>query len=141
MLGLEGVLAQQTLALAPRFERRAVDLKAGRPFHKVPKKGFRPSYSSGAPGRTGPRVVLLRDSFGSQLWPFFAETFPRVFYLWPASLTVREVDRRVIVHEHPDVVIRLFAERRLQEPMGSLRVFGGETERSVVRSDVQGGDP
>jgi hypothetical protein len=141
MLGLEGVLAQQTLALAPRFERRAVDLKLGLPFHKVPKRGFRPSYASGAPGLTGPRVVLLRDSFGSQLWPFFAETFPRVFYLWPASLTVREVDRRVIAREHPDVVIRLFAERRLQEPMGALRAFGGETERSVIRSDVPGGEP
>jgi alginate O-acetyltransferase complex protein AlgJ len=57
-----------------------------------------------------PRAVIFHDSFGLALRMFIAESFERVVFV-----TTKEYRLDWVAQERPDVVIRLFVERRLSE--------------------------
>ena len=65
-----------------------------------------------------PDAVVFHDSFGLALRDFLAECFRRVVFI-----TTRQYRMDWVPHEKPDVVIRLFVERRLSErtPEGKRR--------------------
>lgn len=56
----------------------------------------------------GPRALIYRDSFGSGLVPWLAESFSRATFLWEY-----DVDPAAVDAERPDVVIHQWASRRL----------------------------
>lgn len=60
------------------------------------------------PDGRGPRALVYRDSFGSGLVPFLAESFSRAVFLWEY-----DVDPAVVEAERPDVVIHEWTSRRL----------------------------
>jgi hypothetical protein len=59
------------------------------------------------PGR--PRLLMIRDSFGSRLIPFLSEHFSRAVYEWRPDVDMDEVAK-----ERPTLVIQEIAGRRLQ---------------------------
>ena len=73
--------------------------------------GPRDLLSTNAPLPDAPRLLLLRDSFGTTLVPFLSVHFSRVYA--PNTWTL---DPGVIVAEHPDVVLVEIVERRLTAP-------------------------
>jgi alginate O-acetyltransferase complex protein AlgJ len=58
---------------------------------------------------TLPRLLMIRDSFGSRLIPFLSEHFSRAVYLWRP-----DVDMDDVKQERPTVVIQEVVGRRLQ---------------------------
>ena len=56
-----------------------------------------------------PRLLMIRDSFGSRLIPFLSEHFSRAVYLWQPNLDMDDVQR-----ERPTLVIQEVVGRRLQ---------------------------
>ncbi len=55
------------------------------------------------------RLVLFRDSFAGHLIPFLAEDFQRMVCVWDHRL-----DRAVVEHEKPALVITELVERSLE---------------------------
>ena len=104
MIGLQDVLRETQLRLAPRRPRLA---------RTVEPPGVDPSASRGRlvteiPGSTLPRALVFRDSCFSRLAPFLSEHFSRVVYLWQHNFDSEDVRR-----EHPDVVIQEIVGRHL----------------------------
>ena len=58
-----------------------------------------------------PRLVILRDSFGTCLIPYLAEHFSYSLFRWETFPTVSILDRELIEQIKPDVVIIELAER------------------------------
>jgi alginate O-acetyltransferase complex protein AlgJ len=56
-----------------------------------------------------PRLLMIRDSFGSRLIPFLSEHFSRAVYLWQMNLDMDDVKT-----ERPTIVIQEIVGRRLQ---------------------------
>jgi hypothetical protein len=56
-----------------------------------------------------PRGVLFHDSFGAYIDGLMAEHFSRLACFWQYDF-----DTRVVLSEHPDVVVELYVERVLQ---------------------------
>lgn len=56
-----------------------------------------------------PRLLMIRDSFGSALIPFLSRHFSRAVYLWQPNLDMDDVQR-----ERPTLVIQEIVGRRLQ---------------------------
>jgi alginate O-acetyltransferase complex protein AlgJ len=73
------------------------------------------------PGTEGPRVALIRDSFGRQLRGFFAETFPAVLFVWSRTLALSATEAAAVERFAPDLVIELFVERSLYEDAGQFQ--------------------
>jgi alginate O-acetyltransferase complex protein AlgJ len=110
MLGLEGVLEATTLRLAPR---------AGWHVRAPARPARRCDLVTVLPEDEGPHVVVIHDSFGLQLQPFVSETFARACFLGSEWIKIVEAQRDAIAAEAPDLVIHLFAERRLERsPLG-----------------------
>ena len=61
------------------------------------------------PDPTLPRLLMIRDSFGSGLIPFLSEHFSRAVYLWRP-----DVDMDDVRQERPTLVIQEIVGRRLQ---------------------------
>lgn len=55
-----------------------------------------------------PRALVYRDSFGGEVFPFLAEHFSRMLYLWEY-----DVNPSMVEAEHPDVIVQEWAGRRL----------------------------
>jgi hypothetical protein len=64
----------------------------------------------GFPGK--PRAAIFHDSFGSSFPFYLRDAFLRSAYSWRSTL-----DTRLIILEHPDVVIQELAERRITETL------------------------
>lgn len=103
MLGLGSVLVEQDLQLEPRGGRRSRVVEPRRPSRElmVPRV-----VTEGPP--TGPRALILRDSFGSAMIPFLSEHFSHAVYLWQSNF-----DPGQVIAERPDVVIQEFVGRHL----------------------------
>jgi hypothetical protein len=123
MLGLDGRGFPETLAFEPRFEIRAVEEKSDQPLDEF-EPALRAPLTSRHPAASGPSVLVVRDSFAHRLIPFLSETFARVHYEWPASLTVPKRFRGMIQRERPALVIQEFAENALEKSPWRFRAFG-----------------
>lgn len=114
LLGLEGVLESRTCEAMPRFVPRAVQAVSRRPFAENPMGEGGKIWQSRVEGLPGPRVLLVQDSFGNALRPFLAESFPEAtFFVSDTVLTATDADA-LIERLQPDVVLHVFAERRLE---------------------------
>jgi hypothetical protein len=60
-----------------------------------------------------PRAVMFCDSFTSSMFPFLAQHFQRIAFIWQIFPTF---DMAVVEREQPDVVIQEMVERKLQYP-------------------------
>jgi alginate O-acetyltransferase complex protein AlgJ len=108
MVRLEGRLTETRIELVSLTPRMATLVE---PVHGDPDFGEPRVVTQRADGR-GPRALVYRDSFGSGLIPFLAESFGRAVFLWEYDVDPREVER-----ERPDVVIHEWASRRLHTRM------------------------
>ena len=108
MLDLRDVFREDVLGLRRRTPGRA---SSADPHVDVARDTKEPwavpqAYEGGDP--TGPRAVVLRDSFSIGLIPLLSEHFSRVLYL-----TTYDLRPRLIERERPDVVILQLVERHL----------------------------
>lgn len=111
MLGLDGILRADTWKAEPLDPVPVLD-DEGEPFEgDLISNGARISAAQGVPG---PRVLLVVDSFGNQLAPFFALTFPEVTYAWPPQIQPAPKFWQMAEQVGPEVVIEVIAERRLE---------------------------
>lgn len=105
MMGLEDIVPEENLSLAPRTPRRARVVELDHP-DALWNNGRIALERDDA---LLPRAVILRDSFFSALVPFLAEHFRRSLFLWQYYW-----DEPLIEREKPDVVIFEITSRRLQ---------------------------
>lgn len=77
-----------------------------RPYGNPITKDFRTPVLLENPKGAPFKVILIRDSFGNRIKPFFGETFARTILLYPMKF-----DTAAIEKERPDVVIWEMAER------------------------------
>lgn len=102
MLGLERWLDEDDSRLRPRAGRARIveplNPDPGNDIGRLATEVAQPDL---------PRAVIYRDSFGSALVPFLAESFSRALFLWEY-----DVDPRTLDHERPQVVIQEWASRR-----------------------------
>jgi hypothetical protein len=116
MMGLDDVLREDELFLAPRRARLAHVVQSSPAGSDVTAD----TLVTEIPGSTLPRAVVFRDGFGDALVPFLSEHFSRVVYV-----SQHDVDARRIAREHADVVIQEMAGRALYDytpnPDASLR--------------------
>jgi hypothetical protein len=59
--------------------------------------------------------VIVRDSFGLALGPFLAEHFQTTHFVGSEGLAWLERHAALVYQHKPDVVIQIFAERRLMQ--------------------------
>lgn len=104
MLRLTGWLDETRLELVPTTPRVA---RVVEPVDGDPDFG-EPRVVTERPDGRGPRALVYRDSFGSGLIPFLAESFSRAVFLWEY-----DVDPATVEAERPDVVIHEWTSRRL----------------------------
>jgi len=70
--------------------------------------GMRRGFVATDPAGKIPRVVVLRDSFSTALFPCLVGGFRESYWLWEPTL-----DRRLIERVRPQLILRIFVERRL----------------------------
>ena len=104
MLGVAGAVTESDLRLVPSVPLRARIVEPVHPDARLMDARL----VTEQPGRTLPRAVVFRDSFGSALVPFLSEHFSRAVYLWQYN-----VDPDVVLAERPQVVIQEWVGRRL----------------------------
>jgi hypothetical protein len=105
MLGVRDNMREQTAHLVPRAGWRArvvepPDMSAGFEVGEV---------VTTLPDPKLPRLLMIRDSFGSGMIRFLSEHFSRAVYLWRP-----DVDLDVVKAERPTLVIQEIVGRRLQ---------------------------
>lgn len=103
-LRLEGWLPETRLELVPSDQRQA---RVVEPATFDPDFG-EPRLVTARPDGLGPRALVYRDSFGSALVPWLAESFGRATILWEYDVDLSTVDA-----ERPAVVVHEWASRRL----------------------------
>lgn len=108
MLRLEAWLPETRIELVPP-EARVARVIEPQPFD--PEFG-EPRVVTVRPDGRGPRALVYRDSFGSALVPWLAESFGRAVFLWEY-----DVDPAVVATERPDIIIHEWASRRLSTRM------------------------
>lgn len=104
MLRLTGWLHEARIELIPTAGRHA---RVVEPAEGDPEFGEPRVVTERDDGR-GPRALVYRDSFGSGLIPFLAESCARAVFLWEY-----DVDPAMVAAEHPDVVVHEWTSRRL----------------------------
>jgi len=100
MLPLTKLFVEQSIAITPKFERKARMLQ-------YDPNGTTITEIADA---TLPKAVIFRDSFFNSLLPFFSEHFRRAVYVHSF-----EVNEDLVLKEKPDVVILEIAERYLNQ--------------------------
>jgi alginate O-acetyltransferase complex protein AlgJ len=105
MLGIRDNLREETTRLTPATGWRAhidepPDMSAGFEVGEV---------VTTVPDPALPRLLMIRDSFGSGMIRFLSEHFSRAVYLWRP-----DVDLDVVKDERPTLVIQEIVGRRLQ---------------------------
>lgn len=125
LLGLEGWLAEN---------EPQVPLASG---EVVVRNLPRPRYSSNAnrfPIHTSqdrpelPRALILRDSYGDRLLPWFARSFSEVRWVWTSNVRRHSI-QPVVDEVQPDFVIEEKAEKYLMFP---IRYFTAPGRSAVV---------
>lgn len=100
------------LDLAVRYAGPEVQLALEKRCHPVPPSVTRPAgvklEAYDCPGG-GLRILMLHDSFGNALIPFFAESAGHLL-----SVEFGGFDKEIIENEKPDVLIEVHVERQLQ---------------------------
>lgn len=119
MLRLTTWLRETRIELVPATPRVAQVIE---PVHGDPDFG-EPRVVTARPDGRGPRALVYRDSFGSGLIPFLAESFSRAVFLWEY-----DVDPATVEAERPDVVIHEWTSRRLHTRL-PYDMFGGAAGR------------
>jgi alginate O-acetyltransferase complex protein AlgJ len=104
MLGLDDVISEESLGLAPMRSRQARVID---PPNASPN-GDEPYLVTEVPGSALPKAVVFRDSFTSRLIPYLSEHFSRTVYLWQ-----NDMDPAVVLKERPAVVIHEIVGRHL----------------------------
>lgn len=95
-------LTDEMVTLSPLFERRAEP--ADVPF--LPQNSML-TFARQVDDPSLPTAVIFRDSFGTNLVPFFEEHFRRVVFVWSSR-----VDLELVAYEQPDIVILEVVERK-----------------------------
>lgn len=122
MMQLTDVIHEENLYLIPRTPRRAKLINLTNPDARwnealmIFERSDDPSL---------PKAVVLRDSFFSALTPFVAEHFRRVAIYWQTDLNV---NLKLVMDEHPNVVIQEIAGRKLFQstPGNPEEIVGGK---------------
>jgi hypothetical protein len=111
MLGMPEQMPESRLGLQPIQPRQA--RKTDEVFPLPPgSPAYRAIIAMESPNAKLPRAVIFHDSFFQHLAPFLSEHFQRVFYF-----SDYDFDRKIVVREHPDVVIQELVERSLMGPI------------------------
>lgn len=114
-LGMEHVLQEESVELAPRFERVAarttegvVDNNPQAPDHVRP-------FAMTTRNEALPRALMLRDSFTTALVPLLSEHFEYIAYYWPRFGRAGQIPFTgdLVEAARPDVVIEEWVERDL----------------------------
>lgn len=116
LLGLNDVLSEESLDL-----RAKIPLRLPHVEQDIVEPIVVPAGPAG-----GPSVVMFRDSFMTNVLPWFAQGFGRGIYLWEDGF-----DRRLIEAEHPDIVIQELAQRKLMLPIKVLEKFTPEKSAAL----------
>jgi alginate O-acetyltransferase complex protein AlgJ len=113
MMGLRAVIGERILRLEPTFqlcaEPAAITLPPDfqGPNHEPGHGPFAMQCSTGKL-----KAVVFRDSFGTALVPYLAESFKRTAFIW--HYPNRTVMNATIASERPDIVIEERVERHLK---------------------------
>jgi hypothetical protein len=105
MLGVQGLVTEENLDVAPRSPRQARIVEpatGGIDLHQA-------RIVTEHPDRSLPRIVIFRDSFMTPLIPLLAESCSRCVFLWQ-----NDIDPGVVRDERPDLVIHEIVGRKLQ---------------------------
>ena len=104
MLGLvdAGKLAMPGLVLRNGWRHRVLEPRTPSPYSEDGR------VVTHIPGSDLPRLLMLRDSFGSRLIPYLSEDFSHAVYLWRNDFDTWEAEQA-----RPDVVIQEFVARHL----------------------------
>ena len=103
MLSLSDRLAEETVKLVPKFDRRAQDVSSP-PANSAPARGAISITEVDDPHL--PTAVIFHDSFTVALKPFLSESFRRSVFAWTSDFVPELVER-----EKPDIVIIECVER------------------------------
>jgi hypothetical protein len=110
MLGMEGDIKEPYDRLEPLFAPCSQD-KPLVDYLNHDWKPFPEPVATDCPS-ADLRLVMLHDSFGKGLRPYLSAHFKRSVYVWQHNLS-GEMFKKVILKEHPDIVIEEIVERMI----------------------------
>jgi alginate O-acetyltransferase complex protein AlgJ len=112
LIGRADTMTEEWFRLQPLQPRRAIFT----PSLAEQEKHFRvlgdQSHTAVVPNHPGPTVVIMRDSFGTAILPFLAESFARTRFEWVDEW----FDEKAVEAERPSIVIQEITERFLMRP-------------------------
>jgi hypothetical protein len=110
LLGVDHDLGEEFLKLVPRRPYTTQGTSEG--FPPAPAV-ISPPFAMFQANARLPRALMFCDSFTVGMFPFLAQHFQRIAFIWQVFPTF---DPAAVEREHPDIVIQEMVERKLQYP-------------------------
>ncbi len=126
LLGLEGWLAEKEPQVSLTFPHELAIRNLPRPRYSSNANRF-PIHAS-QEGLDLPRALIMRDSYGDALLPWFARSFSESRWVWTSNVKRHSI-QPVVDEVQPDIIIEEKAEKYLTFP---IRYFTAPGRSAVV---------